>query len=275
MVKGILLAGVGGGVTERDITVHSVQSWTMNAVVADRLRDRNVFLVGDAAHQFPPAGGFGMNTGMQDAHNLAWKLALAVNGLQSHMLLESYHAGNGYAAWIYLLYAVLTTMHIYEIYYYRVERSEIAKQNTALSLKNFTKSVSVASALGVNPAHAHALVSVFNAFSSAIPLPIRQQAVRGGLGVGLTTLSFLRAPHVLGDFRVDALRKIVSKNASLQLLYPKEDLHFSYDGISGALVSPTDKRSQRFLAKSPHVSRAICCYDFFLSLTCSNHRTQD
>ena len=39
------------------------------------LQAGNVFLAGDAAHRFPPAGGFGMNTGIQDAHNLAWKLA--------------------------------------------------------------------------------------------------------------------------------------------------------------------------------------------------------
>ena len=37
-----------------------------------------MFLAGDAAHRFPPAGGFGMNTGIQDAHNLAWKLAYAL-----------------------------------------------------------------------------------------------------------------------------------------------------------------------------------------------------
>jgi len=39
-----------------------------------------VFLAGDAAHRFPPAGGFGMNTGIQDAHNLAWKLAAVLQG---------------------------------------------------------------------------------------------------------------------------------------------------------------------------------------------------
>ena len=38
-------------------------------------QEGRVFLAGDAAHRFPPAGGFGMNTGIQDAHNLAWKLA--------------------------------------------------------------------------------------------------------------------------------------------------------------------------------------------------------
>jgi FAD binding domain len=39
-----------------------------------------VFLAGDAAHRFPPAGGFGMNTGVQDVHNLAWKLAAVLHG---------------------------------------------------------------------------------------------------------------------------------------------------------------------------------------------------
>jgi 2-polyprenyl-6-methoxyphenol hydroxylase-like FAD-dependent oxidoreductase len=52
-----------------------------------------VFLAGDAAHRFPPAGGFGMNTGVQDAHNLAWKLAAGercccclCSGFQPHQL---------------------------------------------------------------------------------------------------------------------------------------------------------------------------------------------
>ena len=49
----------------------------MDALVADRFQNEtaDIHLVGDAAHQFPPAGGFGLNTGIQDAHNLAWKLA--------------------------------------------------------------------------------------------------------------------------------------------------------------------------------------------------------
>ncbi len=52
-----------------------------------------MFLAGDAAHRFPPAGGFGMNTGVQDAHNLAWKLAAGercccclCSGFQPHQL---------------------------------------------------------------------------------------------------------------------------------------------------------------------------------------------
>lgn len=57
-----------------------------------RYRDRRVFLAGDAAHVHSPAGGMGMNTGIQDAANLGWKLAAAVQGWAPDGLLDSYHA---------------------------------------------------------------------------------------------------------------------------------------------------------------------------------------
>jgi 2-polyprenyl-6-methoxyphenol hydroxylase-like FAD-dependent oxidoreductase len=70
--------------------VLAVATWTMNATVARSLKAGRVFLAGDAAHQLPPTGGFGMNTGIQDVHNLAWKLALVRSGLAGRALLESY-----------------------------------------------------------------------------------------------------------------------------------------------------------------------------------------
>jgi 2-polyprenyl-6-methoxyphenol hydroxylase-like FAD-dependent oxidoreductase len=57
---------------------------------AERFRDRRCFLLGDAAHIHSPAGGQGMNTGLQDAYNLAWKLALVVQGRADPALLDSY-----------------------------------------------------------------------------------------------------------------------------------------------------------------------------------------
>ncbi|HVY13697.1 MAG TPA: FAD-dependent monooxygenase [Rhodopila sp.] len=60
-------------------------------IVSHYARGR-VFLAGDAAHLHPPIGGLGMNTGLQDAHNLAWKLALAKRGLAAPGLLDSYAA---------------------------------------------------------------------------------------------------------------------------------------------------------------------------------------
>ncbi|HZE32171.1 MAG TPA: FAD-dependent monooxygenase [Actinoallomurus sp.] len=56
-----------------------------------RYRDRRVFLAGDAAHVHSPAGGMGMNTGLQDAVNLAWKLTAAVRGWAPEGLLDTYH----------------------------------------------------------------------------------------------------------------------------------------------------------------------------------------
>lgn len=63
-----------------------------NTRLADRYRERNVFLVGDAAHVHSGVGGPGLNLGLQDAVNLAWKLAAHVNGWAPPNLLDSYQA---------------------------------------------------------------------------------------------------------------------------------------------------------------------------------------
>ncbi|MFI7641632.1 FAD-dependent monooxygenase [Nonomuraea sp. NPDC049400] len=83
-------------VTERtplDPGVRDLQ-WSSSFVaresLADRLRDGRILLAGDAAHSHSPVGGQGMNTGMQDAYNLGWKLALVVTGRAGESLLDSY-----------------------------------------------------------------------------------------------------------------------------------------------------------------------------------------
>jgi 2-polyprenyl-6-methoxyphenol hydroxylase-like FAD-dependent oxidoreductase len=92
----------------RPVEIKSVKPWTISALVAERFRDRSVFLVGDAAHAFPPSGGLGLNSGHVDAHNLAWKLALALKGTAGPNLLDSYE----------------------------IERQPIAFLNTAQSFRN-------------------------------------------------------------------------------------------------------------------------------------------
>src|SRR3954453_2263665 len=70
--------------------------WSSVFRISHRLADRygggRAFIAGDAAHIHPPTGGQGMNTGIQDGLNLAWKLALVVDGIAAPALLESYHA---------------------------------------------------------------------------------------------------------------------------------------------------------------------------------------
>jgi putative polyketide hydroxylase len=80
------------GVADLGITVHSAMTWSTGAFVADRYRAGRIFLVGDAAHLMPPYGGFGGNTGIADAHNLAWKLAAVCSGDAGDSLLDSYES---------------------------------------------------------------------------------------------------------------------------------------------------------------------------------------
>ncbi len=110
-------------VGDRDLAVdiHSVQSWAMTAQVADRYRKGRTFLIGDAAHRFPPTGGLGLNTGVHDAHNLAWKLAWDISGRGPAGLLDTYEA----------------------------ERRPIGIANTEHSVKNFDGLMDVFDALGL------------------------------------------------------------------------------------------------------------------------------
>lgn len=78
------------GVPDLAVEVLGINFWNCSAMVADRFSDGRIFLVGDAAHETTPSGGFGMNLGVQDAQNLAWKIAAVLRGDSDPSLLESY-----------------------------------------------------------------------------------------------------------------------------------------------------------------------------------------
>jgi len=73
-----------------DFDIVSIMPWTRRELIADRYGTSRVFLVGDSAHQLSPTGGFGMNTGIQEAVDLAWKLAARLAGWGGDALLASY-----------------------------------------------------------------------------------------------------------------------------------------------------------------------------------------
>lgn len=98
-------------------------TWHMTAQVAETMRHDRVFLMGDAAHRFPPTGGMGLNTGVADAHNLIWKILAVEDGWASPSLLDSYEA----------------------------ERRPIAEINCHQSLSNAFKMVMLAEALDLHP----------------------------------------------------------------------------------------------------------------------------
>jgi FAD binding domain-containing protein/aromatic ring hydroxylase-like protein len=78
------------GVPDMDVEVLDIAPWKAIADVADLFQSGRVFIAGDAAHTMPPNGGFGGNTCVQDAFNLAWKLAFVLNGRAGEELLDTY-----------------------------------------------------------------------------------------------------------------------------------------------------------------------------------------
>ena len=111
------------GIAEEPLEIHKITRWTVDAVMASSFRAGRVFLLGDAAHRHPPTGGLGLNSAIQDAHNLCWKLAAVLAGDASPTLLDSYEA----------------------------ERRPVDERNCQRSLENAVNYFSIGPALGVSP----------------------------------------------------------------------------------------------------------------------------
>ena len=75
---------------EFDVAFEHIGFWDLRFAIADNYRAGRVFVAGDAAHSHPPYGGYGVNTGFEDARNLGWKLAARLEGWGSDALLDSY-----------------------------------------------------------------------------------------------------------------------------------------------------------------------------------------
>ncbi|HEX3961260.1 MAG TPA: FAD-dependent monooxygenase [Trebonia sp.] len=111
------------GLPGLDLTVHDVTNWTVEGLLADHYRHGRVLLAGDAAHRQPPTVGLGLNTAIQDVHNLAWKLAAALTGHAHNSLLDTYEA----------------------------ERRPVAKHNVDWSVSAAAHNQAILSAIGLGP----------------------------------------------------------------------------------------------------------------------------
>ncbi|KAI9147056.1 FAD binding domain-containing protein [Paramyrothecium foliicola] len=105
LAREMVVAAIGQDIP---VEILSYRPWVLSRKVAKEYRRGRVFLVGDAAHSFPPASSLGLNPGLADAHNLAWKIAAAHQGWANPSILDSYCE----------------------------ERRQIALVNTAQSIKN-------------------------------------------------------------------------------------------------------------------------------------------
>jgi 3-(3-hydroxy-phenyl)propionate hydroxylase len=84
---------------EENTPLRRSRVYTFHARMADRWRDGRIFLAGDAAHLTPPFAGQGMNSGIRDAHNLAWKLAAVIQGQLGPRVLDTYEQERRKHAW--------------------------------------------------------------------------------------------------------------------------------------------------------------------------------
>jgi 2-polyprenyl-6-methoxyphenol hydroxylase-like FAD-dependent oxidoreductase len=196
------------------IEVRSIRRWRMGIGLASRFRSKwgRCFLIGDAAHQFTPAGGYGMNTGIQDAHNLIWKIALALRSetadqkRSAERLLSSYEA----------------------------ERRSVARLNAKLSVENYLITLKIPSAIGLN------MNLLFRLHRLIRRLPewyrLKRSFFQAAMRLGLKQVDWLKSNHPLASYRRRAIHKIFSdaKHQTLQLLFPGQDMGFVYG--TGALI---------------------------------------
>jgi len=105
------------------VTIEAMSTWTINQQYAAQNTRGRVFCMGDAVHRHTPMGGMGLNTSIQDSHNLCWKIAMVLKGQAAPKLLESYDA----------------------------ERTPIAKQLVERAFKSLSKLPPLFQALGLPP----------------------------------------------------------------------------------------------------------------------------
>jgi len=115
------------GMPEIEVRIRNVSSWEMSSRVADQFQKGRVFLAGDAAHTMPPTGGLGGQTAMQDSYDIAWKLAMVLQGMAGSELLDTYEAERKPVAEITV--AVQTQNYIERM---RPDRSDLAQGKPTL-----------------------------------------------------------------------------------------------------------------------------------------------
>ena len=220
-----------GGPNRAPLYLQSSCAWGMSVVVADAYtaatrpcvssgappaRGSDVFLAGDAAHQFPPAGGFGMNTGMQDAHNLAWKVAYALNGAALSNVVRSYEP----------------------------DRRPVAVENATVSMNNWHQTKVVPRALGINPELPSFAARAIDSASNALaPHPwrkswaLRRRLLENALRFGRAQLTHGRAGLAISSSSLttkwEVVRMLVADHQSLQLLFPSYELDLHYAHRAG------------------------------------------
>ena len=144
-----------------DYSLAAIDRWAMSAQIAGQYRNDRVFLIGDAGHRFPPTGGLGLNTGVEDVENLIWKLGAVLRGEADESLLISYE----------------------------LECRPIAIRNSQQSVSNHSRTKEVELALGVEGGDESFQTAIDELTSS--PSHPRHAAVQSAIDAQISHFAFL------------------------------------------------------------------------------------
>jgi 2-polyprenyl-6-methoxyphenol hydroxylase-like FAD-dependent oxidoreductase len=176
------------------VQIQHIRPWVLAAWLARSFQHGRVFLAGDAAHCFPPTGGLGLNTGVQDAHNLAWKLAAVLKG-RAHADL---------------------------LYTYESERRPIARANLDHSVRNFANMNELNKVAGLDWKQVKTLEGVqASTIFRCLPSRWQQGLVNTAVRFGMKRLARLDANGRDGE----------KLRARFRALLPGQEPHYRFLGI--------------------------------------------
>jgi 2-polyprenyl-6-methoxyphenol hydroxylase-like FAD-dependent oxidoreductase len=182
-----------------------VSPWQMAARMAETYQRGRVLLAGDAAHIMPPTGGLGLNTGVQDAHNLAWKLSAVLKGQAAPALIDTYEP----------------------------ERRPVAQRNTEQSARNLQRNQGLYDAVGLKMSRRERLMALQNSrLFRLLPHSWQVGAIRWLVRTGLNKMAALDDPSPGGEKARDALTRILPSGSDHYRL--GMDLGYAYR--QGAVV---------------------------------------
>ena len=187
------------------IDIISINTWCMEGLVAESFVQKSakwgrkeaevprIFLVGDAAHACPPSGGFGLNTGVGDANNLAHKLALALHHNDESKLKE-----------------------------YDQERRPIGILARNFSIENYKKQIRLSEMMNLSKSN---LDYFSSGLSSLLPSYLQKPALESGISVGLKVfLGFADVPKIAKFINAD-------NENTIRLMFPNLDFNSAYSSM--------------------------------------------
>lgn len=205
-------------IRDNEIKINHIGSWNLSAMHADKYFHDRMVLVGDSAHSMPPAGGFGMNTGIHEAHNLIFKLAdIANHPTKASFLLDQYSK----------------------------ERKQIVEETINVAEKYYNVSVQIADKLGRS-------MENLNTLKTAVHLiPAMDQTTKSSIFKNLVQMG----SSIVDMIGMDSYRpRLRSARLEIPLIIPEQDILYQYHKL---IIQPGERIGVLEAKRGKEIGRLI------------------